>query len=90
VYQAWDRTPSDKGPNALADAAVAVEPRLLRWRDALGDLTGVEPTLAGSGSTWFVGGVVSERVAAVEELRIGTQRARVIRASAVPAGWDGG
>jgi 4-diphosphocytidyl-2-C-methyl-D-erythritol kinase len=90
VYRAWDRVPSDKGPNALADAAVTVEPRLLRWRDALGDLTGIEPTLAGSGSTWFVEGVVPERVAAVEELWIGTQRARLIRASAVPAGWDGG
>jgi 4-diphosphocytidyl-2-C-methyl-D-erythritol kinase len=90
VYRAWDRVPSDRGPNALADAAVAVEPRLLRWRDAFGDLTGTEPTLAGSGSTWFVEGVLPERVAAVEELRIGTERARLIRASAVPAGWDGG
>jgi 4-diphosphocytidyl-2-C-methyl-D-erythritol kinase len=90
VYRAWDRVPSDKGPNALADAAVAVEPRLLRWRDALGDITGIEPTLAGSGSTWFVAGAVPENVAADEELWIGTQRARLIRVSAIPAGWDGG
>ena len=65
VYQAWDelqRTngrppPRAGGPgeeNALMPAALSVEPRLGRWRDRLGDLTGRPPLLAGSGSAWFV------------------------------------
>ncbi|CAB4963789.1 unannotated protein [freshwater metagenome] len=33
-----------------------VAPELARWRDELGDATGVRPRLAGSGSTWFVEG----------------------------------
>jgi 4-diphosphocytidyl-2-C-methyl-D-erythritol kinase len=45
----------DRG-NDLEPAALAVEPRLGEWRDRLGDLTGVPPRLAGSGSTWFVEG----------------------------------
>jgi 4-diphosphocytidyl-2-C-methyl-D-erythritol kinase len=88
VYRAWDRAPSDEGPNALTGASVAVEPRLLLWRDALGDLTGTEPTLAGSGSTWFVGGGLPE-TADRPELEIGSERGRLIRVSTVPAGWDG-
>jgi 4-diphosphocytidyl-2-C-methyl-D-erythritol kinase len=42
--------------NHLTDAALAVEPRLAEWRDRLGDVAGVVPQLAGSGSTWFVEG----------------------------------
>ena len=56
VYRAWDEEPRDDAPNALTHAALAVEPRLAGWRDALRELTGAEPTLAGSGSTWFVEG----------------------------------
>ena len=56
VYRAWDERPSSEGPNHLARAALAVEPRLAMWRDALGEAAGVEPRLAGSGSTWFVEG----------------------------------
>ena len=56
VYRAWDEDPRDDGPNALTAAALAVEPRLAAWRDALGEWTGSEPVLAGSGSTWFVEG----------------------------------
>jgi 4-diphosphocytidyl-2-C-methyl-D-erythritol kinase len=58
VYRAWDRLggPSGEGPNDLEPAALAVEPRLARWRDLLGDATGERPVLAGSGSTWFVQG----------------------------------
>lgn len=58
VYQAWDGQggPTAEGPNDLEPAALAVEPRLARWRDALGDATGCQPSLAGSGSTWFVAG----------------------------------
>lgn len=45
--------------NHLETAALMVEPRLIRWRDKLKDLTGVDPSLAGSGSTWFLEGVWS-------------------------------
>lgn len=58
VYRAWDELggPTAEGPNDLEPAALHVEPELARWRDALGDATGRTPTLAGSGSTWFVEG----------------------------------
>ena len=58
VYRAWDRLggPRGDGRNDLLAAALAVEPRLAAWRDRLGDATGQEPQLAGSGSTWFVEG----------------------------------
>ncbi len=58
VYRAWDEMggPTAEGPNDLEPAALAVEPRLAEWRDRLGAATGEVPTLAGSGSTWFVPG----------------------------------
>lgn len=58
VYRAWDELggPTSDGPNDLEPAALAVEPRLAEWRDRLGDATGEQPVLAGSGSTWFVPG----------------------------------
>jgi 4-diphosphocytidyl-2-C-methyl-D-erythritol kinase len=62
VYGAWDRLggPVTDGPNDLEAPALAVEPRLARWRDALGERTGRVPALAGSGSTWFVEGSAEE------------------------------
>ena len=90
VYRAWDADPRDEAPNALAAAALAVEPRLARWRDALGDLTGSEPALAGSGSTWFVErGPAEAGTAGRPELRLGADTARLVRARTVPAGWEG-
>ena len=58
VYRAWDDLggPTGAGPNDLEPAALAVEPRLAAWRDRLAEATGVDPVLAGSGSTWFVPG----------------------------------
>ncbi len=58
VYQEWDRQggPTGDHGNDLEPAALAVEPELARWRDALGDATGAQPMLAGSGGTWFVAG----------------------------------
>ena len=55
------RGTSSAGPpvpagNDLEPAALAVEPRLAEWRDRLGEATGQQPHLAGSGSTWFVEG----------------------------------
>jgi 4-diphosphocytidyl-2-C-methyl-D-erythritol kinase len=58
VYAAWDRLggPRSGGPNDLEPAALVVEPRLVEWRDRLGEATGETPVLAGSGGTWFVEG----------------------------------
>jgi 4-diphosphocytidyl-2-C-methyl-D-erythritol kinase len=58
VYRAWDDLggPTAEGSNDLEPAALHVEPRLVEWRDRLGDATGATPLLAGSGSTWFVEG----------------------------------
>jgi 4-diphosphocytidyl-2-C-methyl-D-erythritol kinase len=60
VYRAFDEQ-ADQGSrlderNHLANAAIAVEPRLRVWSDRFRDWTGVEPVLAGSGATWFVEG----------------------------------
>jgi 4-diphosphocytidyl-2-C-methyl-D-erythritol kinase len=58
VYAAWDALGGPRGPrgNDLEAAALRVEPRLAEYRERLGEATGVEPRLAGSGSTWFVEG----------------------------------
>jgi 4-diphosphocytidyl-2-C-methyl-D-erythritol kinase len=58
VYRAWDELggPTGAHGNDLEPAALVVEPRLAEWRDRLGDATGAQPRLAGSGSTWFVEG----------------------------------
>ena len=58
VYRAWDDLggPAGEHGNDLEPAALAVEPRLAEWRDRLGEATGEQPHLAGSGSTWFVEG----------------------------------
>jgi 4-diphosphocytidyl-2-C-methyl-D-erythritol kinase len=58
VYQTWDDMggPWSDNFNDLEPAALRVEPRLVGWRDQLGQATGQTPVLAGSGSTWFVRG----------------------------------
>lgn len=57
VYRAWDRLGGPtSATNDLEAAAIAVVPELARYRDELADATGQVPTLAGSGSTWFVPG----------------------------------
>ena len=45
--------------------------------------------LAGSGSTWFVEGAGEAGTAMPGELRVGAERARLVRARTVPAGWEG-
>ncbi len=56
AYRAWDDlgAPTNDGPNDLEAAAIAVEPRMAWWRDAITTAVGVSPVLAGSGATWFV------------------------------------
>jgi 4-diphosphocytidyl-2-C-methyl-D-erythritol kinase len=58
VYRAWDAMggPHASGPNDLEPAALRVAPELAAWRDQLGDATGEQPVLAGSGSSWWVPG----------------------------------
>ncbi|MEK7410564.1 MAG: 4-(cytidine 5'-diphospho)-2-C-methyl-D-erythritol kinase, partial [Actinomycetota bacterium] len=58
VYRTWDSLggPTAMGANDLEPAAIAVEPRLALWRDRIMEATGVTPTLAGSGSTWWIFG----------------------------------
>jgi 4-diphosphocytidyl-2-C-methyl-D-erythritol kinase len=58
VYRAWDDLggPTGSGDNDLEAAALVVEPRLEAARDRLAAHSGQAPTLAGSGSTWFVEG----------------------------------
>jgi 4-diphosphocytidyl-2-C-methyl-D-erythritol kinase len=57
VYRVWDELGGPRaaqGDNDLEAAALALEPRLAAWRTAFAEATGLEPKLAGSGSTWFV------------------------------------
>jgi 4-diphosphocytidyl-2-C-methyl-D-erythritol kinase len=94
VYAAWDELPhreqNGHERNDLTGAALVVEPRLARWRDALGEVVGRTPTLAGSGSTWFVEtGPRDAGTGDVTELTVGGDKARLVRAHAVPSGWDG-
>ena len=58
VYKAWDELgePMSDGANDLERAALVVEPQLGYWRDRIVAATGVTPTLAGSGSTWWIFG----------------------------------
>ena len=93
VYRAWDargdRQTAENRSNALTTAALEVEPRLALWRDALGEVAGAEPTLAGSGSTWFVEVASEGSPADPLWLTQGDERARLVRAHTVPEGWDG-
>jgi 4-diphosphocytidyl-2-C-methyl-D-erythritol kinase len=92
VYAAWDEAPGHEEPNALTSAALVVEPRLAAWRDALRELTGKEPVLAGSGSTWFVEGDPAAGglgAGSPDALRVGAETGTLVRARTVPAGWDG-
>ena len=58
VYARWDAMGGPVGDhgNDLEPAALAEVPELARWRDRIGEATGVRPRLAGSGATWFAEG----------------------------------
>jgi 4-diphosphocytidyl-2-C-methyl-D-erythritol kinase len=98
VYTAWDAGHRHEGaapqgeasPNELTEAALAVEPRLAVWRDALGQLCGRTPILAGSGSTWFVEGAPPEAgTVSRPALSVGDESGRLVRVRTVPEGWNG-
>lgn len=64
VYRAYDSlvmSSGHSGKNDLEAAAILVEPRLSYWQDLLGSATGLDPVLAGSGSSLFVECLDSER-----------------------------
>ncbi len=101
VYRAWDDLAAEGGAsdgpvdggapiNDLTAAALRVEPRLAAWRDALGEATGVEPLLAGSGSTWFVEDA-RPSAAQLEQgtLQVGDEVGRLLATETVPEGWNG-
>lgn len=55
AYRAWDEMGGPSHPtNDLEPAALMVEPELATWKKRITEAAGVEPTLAGSGATWFV------------------------------------
>jgi len=58
VYRAWDELggPTGEHGNDLEPAAVHVDERLGEWCRRIEAATGSRPTLAGSGSTWFLDG----------------------------------
>ncbi|MGH9189822.1 MAG: 4-(cytidine 5'-diphospho)-2-C-methyl-D-erythritol kinase [Acidimicrobiales bacterium] len=58
VYRMWDEMGGPVGGhgNDLEPAALAVVPELAKWRERLGEATGLAPRLAGSGGSWFVEG----------------------------------
>ena len=60
VYAKWDWMggPEGANDNDLEPAAVSLEPRLVEWKERLGNATGQTPKLAGSGGTWFVEGAL--------------------------------
>lgn len=82
AYRAWDELggPTADGPNDLEPAAIAVVPELARWRERIGELTGEQPILAGSGATWFVLGQHSNALAELND-----EGASVMAARTVPA-----
>jgi 4-diphosphocytidyl-2-C-methyl-D-erythritol kinase len=94
VYAAWDELQGERVPegvgNVLTAAALKVEPRLVRWRDALQELTGRPAMLAGSGSTWFVEGPPPHGGAGAQRWLVDhDERARLVAVRTVPAGWGG-
>jgi 4-diphosphocytidyl-2-C-methyl-D-erythritol kinase len=75
VYAKWDELggPAGDNGNDLEPAALAVEPRLAIWRDQLGDASGRNPRLAGSGATWFVEGAVGDVAGAFVARSVGEE-----------------
>ncbi len=77
-----------RGVNDLTAAALCVEPRLAAWRDALAEATGRAPMLAGSGSTWFVDGSLTELgLSGTTSLWVGGSDGPLLEVRTVPAGW---
>lgn len=82
VYAAWDALggPTGDGRNDLETAAIAVNPELAGWRDAIRERCGAAPVLAGSGATWFVEGRHGDALAGLTD-----EGARVVETSTLGA-----
>jgi 4-diphosphocytidyl-2-C-methyl-D-erythritol kinase len=106
VYAAWDELDADRSArlraratsvaaaamtrNDLAPAALRVDPRLRRWGALLGDTTGRDPMLAGSGSTWWVEGTADALgLAGRDSIELDGESGRLVAAETVPEGWSG-
>jgi len=84
VYQAWDVLGGPEAAvNDLQPAAVHIYPELERWRDRIAQACGVEPTLAGSGATWFVVGKHEEALARLARTEPGSEGAHVIATTTI-------
>jgi len=93
VYGAWDELAGERsedntsapapGGNDLEAAALRVEPRLARWRDAFSEATERPVRLAGSGSSWFVEGSLASLGLDDPVLRLGGHSGRMITARTV-------
>ncbi|MFA5774503.1 MAG: 4-(cytidine 5'-diphospho)-2-C-methyl-D-erythritol kinase [Ilumatobacteraceae bacterium] len=72
VYKAWDElgSPEIKCANELELAALSVEPKLGIWRERIEAETGVTPTLAGSGATWWLYGAYPDLANALPEATV--------------------
>ncbi|MEM8746795.1 MAG: 4-(cytidine 5'-diphospho)-2-C-methyl-D-erythritol kinase [Actinomycetota bacterium] len=91
AYRAWDELGGPTGdavdgPNDLEPAAIAVEPRLAEWRDAIRERAGTRPVLAGSGATWFVEGRREKALADLVDEGALVVETRTIRAPEPSAG----
>ena len=76
------------GTNDLEAAALMVEPRLAAWRDLFSEVSGSQPLLAGSGSTWYLEGTPADLgLAGRDSLRLGSAEGAVVAARTVPANW---
>ncbi len=89
AYRAWDDLggPTSTGSNDLEAAAIAVEPRMAWWRDAISAAIGEPPVLAGSGATWFTERTFAssdERANALGELVDEGARIVATRTTAMP------
>jgi 4-diphosphocytidyl-2-C-methyl-D-erythritol kinase len=91
VYRTWDALggPVGEHGNDLEPAALALQPRLLWWRDLVFSVAGERPRLAGSGGTWYIergpqsAGCLATEIAAA--VRAEHARALVVAVSATPA-----
>ncbi len=97
VYRAYDQSPpaptaGDAEPphgNDLEAAALTVEPRLARWRDALAERCPGTPRLAGSGSTWFVEGSLDALgLDAARSIAVDGEEGELLEVHTVPPGWE--
>lgn len=79
VYKAFDSLDSkNAGVNDLEPAAIVVEPRLAQWRDRIREASGVMPTLAGSGATWWLEGAHPHIHEAFSEATVVVTRTRAV------------